>query len=205
MRKNLILQPLVVARKPSTALLTKIFFAIFCTAICLMANTAYAEIAACQVGNTSDYVSPEGYWQMVGTTYQGKCIIPGPPHPDSAFLHGNTNGAFRIEGRYRVDTVLTGWGFSWTPGECPSNSCISGFREWMCYDVYGTGNYGPYASFYMEDNNCVYNYDDGSTNIKNYACFTDTAHITLLEWKCKPQTPEPIEPNKNQGSPACEL
>ncbi len=174
-------------------------------------GTAHAEILGCEVGNTSDYVSPQGYWQMIDAPYQGECIIPGAPHPDSAFLHGNVNGAFRIEGRYRVDTVVRGgsW-WSDTPKECPSNSCISGFREWMCNDVYGKSNFAPYhnytpsSSYYVEDNMCVFHFDDGSTNIKYYTCFTDTAHIILREWKCNSQTPELIEPNKNQGPPACE-
>jgi len=174
----------------------RIFIAMLCSfGGCHYVTTTYAQVISCEIGNTSSYVFPQGYWQMVGPPRQGKCIIPGAPHPDSAFLHGNVNGAFRIEGRYRVDTVLTGWGFVCTSGECPSNSCISGFREWMCNDVYD--------GFYMENSMCIS--PGGCGGGKAYACFTDTHAVTLWEWKCNPAPQEPVQPTHNQGPPSCPL
>jgi hypothetical protein len=155
-----------------------------------MANVAYGEVDGCTVGDDS-----QGYWQMISAPHQEECIIPGAPHPDSGFLHypGNNNGAFRIEGKYKVVTVLTAWGFACSPGECPSNTCISGFREWMCNDVYES------SGMYMEDSLCIFPGGCGGGNA--YACFTDINAVTLYEWVCKSQPPEPPEKNKNQGPP----
>lgn len=189
---------LVLAKRSNILSRKNLVLAILCSLVSLVDNTAYAEVMGCQVGNTSAYVFPQGYWQMVGAPSQGKCAIPGDPHPDSGFLNGNGGGAFRIEGRYRVDTVLAGgWGFVATPGECPSNSCISGFREWMCTEVYKLNG------MYMENSLCIFpNGCPGCPGGKAYACFTDTHVVTLWEWKCYPQPLEPPVKKANFG-PSC--
>jgi len=159
-------------------------------------GTAYAEILDCEIGDTS-----KGYWQMIGAHAQEECIIPGAPDPDSKFLHDNTNSAFRIEGRYKVETVLTSPTTVWldTPGECPSNSCISGFREWYC-NKYNTYN-DPHYSYKMVNSLCVQN-NNGNGN-KRYLCTTDTNHVTLWEWKCNAQQAEQAKNSSNQGPLPC--
>jgi len=122
-------------------------------------------------------------------------------HPDSAFLHGNANGAFRIEGKYKVVTVLTGKGFYWGCPECVPG-CITGFAEWMCIDVYGS--YGQHFIYEPDGQLCLMS--DGGC-----ACFTDGNAVTLYEWvwtnnECSEENPPPAPtniPNLDPGKPEC--
>jgi len=155
-----------------------------------------ALATTCEVGDLS-----KGYWKMVGAPYQGKCIIPGPPHPDSPFLHSRSaNGAFRIEGKYKVVTVLTGKGFYVGCPECVP-SCITGFAEWGCTGVYGNG-------FTYEPNGQLCMMPDGNKNgvPDGCACFTDGNAVTLYEWAwtnkdCEKE--DSATPNLDSGKPDC--
>lgn len=166
-------------------------------AFAMLAGSAFpcgTHAAICEVGDGS-----KGYWRMVGAPYQGACIIPGPPHPDSAFLNSRTNEAFRIEGRYKIVTILTGKGFYVGCPECLPG-CITGFAEWGCTGVYGNGfTYEPDGQL------CIMPGGGGC------ACFTDGNAVTLYEWvwtdkECDKEDPPSAPantPNPDPGDPKC--
>ncbi|MDO9067639.1 MAG: hypothetical protein Q7W05_04190 [Deltaproteobacteria bacterium] len=154
--------------------------------------TAHAEILECEVGDLS-----KGYWAYVSN----ECRIPGPPDPASQYLNdGNYySSAFRIEGKYKVDTSMS-WttpSFVYQPPPCSQETCITGFREWMC-NLHNNPNYNPPATFDMEGPLCVVTF---YTGMKAYECYTDLPSVRLFEWKCYPEPPEPVEKNNNIGFP----
>lgn len=154
--------------------------------------------ATCEVGDLS-----KGSWKMIGLRNQGTCIIPGPPHPNSAFLRGpenRGNGAFRIEGKYKVETVVTGkpyYGHGVYP-ECVS-SCITGFAAWFCPSSAGL-TWVPTSQLCMQNTAGV-----------PLGCYTDGLVVTLYEWgwtnkECEKEElpPSPTNtPNPDPGKPDC--
>jgi hypothetical protein len=156
-----------------------------------------ALAATCVVGDES-----KGYWKWVDGPNQGKCIIPGPPHPDSPFLNHtgiSGSGAFRIEGKYKVATHISGKG--WYP-KCPESGvpvCITGFAAWAC-EGYGTGN-----GFIFDPSTQLCRGPDWT-----YGCasFTDGENVFLFEWvwtnkDCEKEEPPSVTPNPDPGKPGC--
>lgn len=148
-------------------------------------------IAACEVDNLG-----QGYWKVIASGPQAECIIPGPPHPDSPFLHENpdagpyTDGAFRISGKYKIVTSLSGYGWSWTvPAECPKRQCIPGPAENAClrYNNYYKQYDPPPVTYNWENGVCI---ADFGNNTFNYACFSNINAVSqVLEWVCNDQCP----------------
>jgi len=147
--------------------------------------------ATCEVGRN-------GHWVMVGEQDKGKCIIPGPPHPLSQW---SPQRPFRIEGKYKVEAMLSGHGLSnpndlFMDDECPKcvPDCITGGSEWACPDVYIYDSNGQ---------TCRRPESMGG----KCACYTNGELVTLYEWVWdNPECNEPAPtntPNSDPGKPDC--
>lgn len=151
--------------------------------------------ATCEVGSN-------GRWVMVGEQDHGTCIIPGPPHPLSQW---SPQRPFRIEGKYKVEAMLSGHGLSnpnvlFMDDECPKcvPDCITGGSEWACPDIY---IYDPNGQ------TCRRPESMGG----KCACYTNGELVTLYKWvwaneECNKEDPSPAPtntPNPDPGRPGC--
>lgn len=146
--------------------------------------------ATCEVGSN-------GYWVMVGEQDHGKCIIPGPPHPLSQWW----KRPFRIEGKYKVEAMLSGHGLSnpnvlFIDDECPKcvTDCITGGSEVACPDIY---SYDPNGQTCRRPDSMG----------GKCACHTNGELVTLYEWIWdNPECNNPAltnTPNPDNGKPEC--
>lgn len=174
------------------------------TVIIIVRGTAYASIQNCEVGDDS-----KGNWEYVYPDDISKAVCTFPAAITSSIINVGA-GNFNIEGgRYRGNLMLA----LRQPGdpvfECSNNNfiyepqgtaCVDSSLERCCLEGAGLANYTKFESGYCYHLSPPYTIPDSY-----YRLFGGGQVVyNLQEWKCRPETPEPVEHDNNQGPPMCE-
>lgn len=189
----------------------------------MVPSLGFSSLETCEAGNPD-----HGKWIPVNNIppWEG-CIIPGAPHPDSAFLTANFNAAFRIEGNLKISTVVYPAGqslvgnqfqprtgewvrYTWysdkygktvsAPAECPPE-CITGITDWYINRIISGYTNSEISSLSKEGQFKVHMYDN-PVQMNNYVrrtCYTDKYVENIWEWVCNDQG---VDITKNNG-PLC--